>query len=399
MALKSPVLNQSGVLVSIEAGQHLSIKPLPSQSDPFAVSCIQEALGSLGYIKLLGADWPERGSPSGRFGTGTTNAVLAFQKSAFPTQSSEWDSRVGQKTLRKMDERLTGKVPPKPAPQPHPQPPSGVEPDLSQLKGMRFSRPVFLGVGIRLSFSDPFMLQMISATLKGIATIPIGADVVIGQLHRLEGYGEPFALRPLAGMLIGVTGHRNAAGDTVGAILEKLGSKNWAPGIQKILKYINEIQNQFPSAGGASVSFCLLLGKGFANVGEMNGYQSSDKDELSYTLAVGEKASDVLKLLAYGVDVAKVKLQGWAIQDAAEKFAKDNTRMLVAWDVPFVSFGVEIGVTAGTTTFYSLDYDALLGKLLRLAEPLWTTSRPDSRFITLKRPSMFAARGRDGFTR
>lgn len=62
-----------------------------------AVVTLQKRLLELGYkLPRYGAD--------GDFGNETKEAVIAFQKNAFPNDRSEWDGVVGEKTWAKLDE-------------------------------------------------------------------------------------------------------------------------------------------------------------------------------------------------------------------------------------------------------------------------------------------------------
>jgi hypothetical protein len=47
----------------------------------------------------LGGDWVPPASGLGWYGQHTVNAVTSFQIKAWPTNSAEWDGKVGQKTL------------------------------------------------------------------------------------------------------------------------------------------------------------------------------------------------------------------------------------------------------------------------------------------------------------
>ena len=102
MALQSEILRGSPRLDEAAAGGP-SIKKRPPDDDPEAVKRIQRALVKLGHPLPISF---ASGDADGVFGNETFNAVMAFQKKAFPGQWSEWDGRVGQKTLAKMDEQL-----------------------------------------------------------------------------------------------------------------------------------------------------------------------------------------------------------------------------------------------------------------------------------------------------
>lgn len=88
-----------------------SVKPSPSVEDPDAVRRIQQALAQLGFF-------PGAGNPSGVFDLQTKAAVVAFQRSAFPTDSGQWDGAVGRNTLAKLDARLLAGPGPQPGPSP-----------------------------------------------------------------------------------------------------------------------------------------------------------------------------------------------------------------------------------------------------------------------------------------
>ena len=105
MALKSSILSGSQRL-EVAATGGASIKRLPPPDDIDAVRRIQKALVALGIPLPLSFPNGPNQDPDGKFGNETYQAVLAFQQRAFPTVRNEWDGRVGQKTLAKMDEAL-----------------------------------------------------------------------------------------------------------------------------------------------------------------------------------------------------------------------------------------------------------------------------------------------------
>jgi peptidoglycan hydrolase-like protein with peptidoglycan-binding domain len=102
MALQSATLSGNPRLEAVSNGAP-SVKKQPPADDPDAVKAIQRALVELGHPLPVSF---QSGDADGIFGNETHNAVIAFQKKAFPGQWQEWDGRVGQKTLAKMDERL-----------------------------------------------------------------------------------------------------------------------------------------------------------------------------------------------------------------------------------------------------------------------------------------------------
>ena len=107
MALQSEILSGNQRLDAAAAGGP-SIKKRPPDDDPDAVARIQRALVELGHPLPISFG---SGMADGVFGNETFNAVVAFQKKVFPGQWSEWDGRVGQKTLAKMDEMLPRATP------------------------------------------------------------------------------------------------------------------------------------------------------------------------------------------------------------------------------------------------------------------------------------------------
>jgi hypothetical protein len=102
MALQSAMLRGNPRLEAVSEGAP-SVKKQPPADDPDAVKAIQRALVQLGHPLPISF---KSGEADGIFGQETHNAVIAFQKKAFPGQWSEWDGRVGQKTIAKMDELL-----------------------------------------------------------------------------------------------------------------------------------------------------------------------------------------------------------------------------------------------------------------------------------------------------
>lgn len=107
MPLQSEILSGNARLDNAASGGP-SVKKGPPHDDPEAVKKIQRALVELGHPLPVSFG---SGEPDGVFGNETFNAVLAFQKKVFPGQWAEWDGRVGQKTLAKMDELLPKAAP------------------------------------------------------------------------------------------------------------------------------------------------------------------------------------------------------------------------------------------------------------------------------------------------
>ncbi len=83
-----------------------SIKMAPPHDDADAVMRIQKALVALGFkLPKSFPKGPEE-DPDGKYGKETFDAVVAFQKREFPTDPKQWDGRVGQFTLARMDNQL-----------------------------------------------------------------------------------------------------------------------------------------------------------------------------------------------------------------------------------------------------------------------------------------------------
>jgi peptidoglycan hydrolase-like protein with peptidoglycan-binding domain len=103
--LQSSLLSGNARLEAAAAGGP-SVKKAPPADEPDAVRRIQKALAALEFsLPRSFPEGPEK-EPDGKFGDETHQAVIAFQKKAFPNQASEWDGRCGPKTLGKMDEML-----------------------------------------------------------------------------------------------------------------------------------------------------------------------------------------------------------------------------------------------------------------------------------------------------
>jgi peptidoglycan hydrolase-like protein with peptidoglycan-binding domain len=101
-----------------------SVKPRPAVEDVDTVRRIQKALAALGYLLPLSFQKGTGGEPDGAFGSETYQAVMMFQRRAFPGQPGAWDGRVGQRTLEKMDSLLPRQGQPNVTPTPVP-PPAG----------------------------------------------------------------------------------------------------------------------------------------------------------------------------------------------------------------------------------------------------------------------------------
>ena len=129
MALKSPLL-QGNARLQQASERPPSIAPLPAlEPDTQAVQKIQQALVQLRFLPAAfgtgaagGLDMAEQ---FGIFGPVTRDALVQFQKKAFPGVSGAWDGKAGMQTLAKLDAALM-----RPSPQPGPAPvipPPGVE--------------------------------------------------------------------------------------------------------------------------------------------------------------------------------------------------------------------------------------------------------------------------------
>jgi hypothetical protein len=106
MPLTHPILAGSTRLNEILDKGAPSVKPAPPRDDVGAVQRIQRALVALGYgLPKSFPEGPDK-DPDGIFGQEVLEAVLAFQKLAFPGHPEEWDGRVGKKVLEKMVENL-----------------------------------------------------------------------------------------------------------------------------------------------------------------------------------------------------------------------------------------------------------------------------------------------------
>jgi peptidoglycan hydrolase-like protein with peptidoglycan-binding domain len=111
MALQSNILAGNARLEAVSTGAPSVKRRLPDD-DEDAVRRIQNALVALGIPLPNSFPNGPNGAPDGVFGTETFNGVQRFQKTAFPASPSEWDGRVGKKTLEEMDARLPKKASP-----------------------------------------------------------------------------------------------------------------------------------------------------------------------------------------------------------------------------------------------------------------------------------------------
>jgi peptidoglycan hydrolase-like protein with peptidoglycan-binding domain len=102
MPLQSSILAGNARLEQAHAGGP-SVKPGPPHDDVDAVRRIQRALVALGFSLPLSFPNGPNADPDGIYGSETRQAVVAFQKRAFPNSFSEWDGRTGTKTLTAMD--------------------------------------------------------------------------------------------------------------------------------------------------------------------------------------------------------------------------------------------------------------------------------------------------------
>ena len=117
MALQSPLFAGNVFLERVVQGTALLFWGSPS-NDAAAIRILQQALAAVGFTMPVTF---RSGGPDGSFGQETHNAVIGFQKLAFPGAPMEWDGRVGPKTLGLLDaEVLRRKSAPSPVPPPAP---------------------------------------------------------------------------------------------------------------------------------------------------------------------------------------------------------------------------------------------------------------------------------------
>jgi putative peptidoglycan binding protein len=105
MPLRSAILAGNPRLEQAHAGGP-SVKPGPPHDDVDAVMRIQRALAALGFALPRSFPNGPHADPDGIYGSETREAVVGFQKRAFPNAFSEWDGRTGTKTLTEMDRLL-----------------------------------------------------------------------------------------------------------------------------------------------------------------------------------------------------------------------------------------------------------------------------------------------------
>lgn len=105
MTLSSSILSGNSRLDQVASGAP-SIKKRPPDDDNDAVQRIQRALAELGYPLPNSFPHGQNEAPDGIFGEETYVQVQSFQKRAFPSDPQQWDGRVGQLTLGKLDALL-----------------------------------------------------------------------------------------------------------------------------------------------------------------------------------------------------------------------------------------------------------------------------------------------------
>ena len=103
--LTSAILSGNSRLDQVSSGAP-SIKKRPPDDDNDAVQRIQRALTELGYPLPNSFPQGPDGDPDGIFGEETFVQVQSFQKRVFPSDAGQWDGRVGQLTLGKLDALL-----------------------------------------------------------------------------------------------------------------------------------------------------------------------------------------------------------------------------------------------------------------------------------------------------
>jgi hypothetical protein len=102
MPLKSPYLAGDVRLEQAAAGGP-SIKPLPVHEPLETVQRIQLALRRLTYVFFHSFEGDQ---PDGLFGPDTKRTAVHFQRAVFIGRPTEWDGRLGKKTLAKLDQAL-----------------------------------------------------------------------------------------------------------------------------------------------------------------------------------------------------------------------------------------------------------------------------------------------------
>jgi hypothetical protein len=105
--LKSNILSGSARLESAASGGP-PVRMEPPLDEPDAVKRIQKGLVALGFPMPLSFPNGPSGEPDGIFGNETYQTVVALQRREFPKEPGQWDGRVGQFTLGRMDELLGG---------------------------------------------------------------------------------------------------------------------------------------------------------------------------------------------------------------------------------------------------------------------------------------------------
>lgn len=120
MAERHPLFTGVPRLDEAFASRSRTIRPAPPADDPAAIRRIQKVLAMLVGPAAMNKSFPNGfdQEPDGKYGQQTMDAVIAFQKSAFPTQPQEWDGRCGPRTLQAMNDALPGKLAPVPPPPP-----------------------------------------------------------------------------------------------------------------------------------------------------------------------------------------------------------------------------------------------------------------------------------------
>lgn len=121
MAERHPLFTGVPRLDEAFASPSRTIRPAPPKDDPAAIRRIQRVLAILVGEGFMNKSFPNGfdQEPDGQYGQQTMDAVIRFQKQAFPNKPSEWDGRCGPKTLQALNDALPGRlVPPAPPPEP-----------------------------------------------------------------------------------------------------------------------------------------------------------------------------------------------------------------------------------------------------------------------------------------